>query len=115
MKFTPERQHISIEELGPLTPSRSNADVPVGAIVFHNVGLSQVLNVYSVLTDAELLIDPRLQSLPVSITFSNRQDLTQVGAVSFFEEELHKQAGLVFEHQDARHIAIRLAPNSVTK
>jgi hypothetical protein len=86
----------------------SSADVPAGAIYFGGVRLSQVLSVYATLADAQLLIEPRVQSLPVSVTFSNRQDLTRAEALRLFEESLNEQAGLVFLHQDARHISISL-------
>ena len=116
VKFTPpEHQHISIEELGPRTSSTSGTNLPAGVIVFRNSGLSQVLDVYAILANAQLMIDPRLQSLPTTVTFSNRQELTQAEAVSFMEQELHQQAGLVFEHQDVRHITIRSEADSAAK
>jgi hypothetical protein len=116
VKFTPpEHRQISLEELGPRTSSAPGTNLPAGAIVFRNTRLSQVLDVYSVLANAQLMIDPRLQSLPTTVTFSNHQELTQAEAVGFIEQELHEQAGLAFEHQDARHVAIRPGTDSAEK
>jgi hypothetical protein len=115
VEFAPDKSMQGVGTPVPAPAGRSSADAPAGSIFFSGIGLSQVLTIYAKLTDAQLLIEPRVQSLPVSVTFSNRQDLTRAETVSLFEESLHKQAGLVFEHQDARHIAIRLEPNSVTK
>jgi len=116
VEFAPDKNIKSVSAPIPAPAGRSSADVlPAGSIYFSNVGLLQVLTVYAKIADAKLLIEPRVQSLPVFVTLSNRQELTRAETVSLFEESLHKQAGLVFEHQDARHIAIRLDTNSVSK
>lgn len=108
VEFSPDKTMEPVAKPVPGLAVGSSADVPAGAIYFGGVRLSQVLSVYATLADAQLLIEPRVQSLPVSVTFSNRQDLTRAEALRLFEESLNEQAGLVFLHQDARHISISL-------
>jgi hypothetical protein len=113
--FVPDKpSQVAVPPI-PAPAGRSSADIPADCIHLSGIELSQALSLYANLADAQLLIEPRLQSLHVSIAFNNLQDLTRIEGVRLFEEVLHKQAGLVFEHQDARHIAIRLETNSVTK
>lgn len=115
VEFAPDKSMESVASPGPAPVGRSSADLPAGSIYFSGVGLSQVLTIYATLADAQLLIEPRVQSLHVSVTFSNRQDLTRAEALRLFEESLHEQAGLVFKYQDTRHISISVETNSVTK
>jgi len=65
------------------------------------------LTIYAAVANAQLVIEPQIQSLPGTVTFSNRQDLARIDAVRLIEEALHTQAGLVFEHRDARKIIVR--------
>jgi hypothetical protein len=113
--FTPEKSSQVAASPVPAPADRSPADVPAGSIQLSGIGLSQALTLYAAMTDAQLLTEPRVQTLSVSIGFTNHQDLTRAESIKSFEEALHQQAGLVFEHQDARHISIRLATNSVTR
>jgi hypothetical protein len=83
------------------------ADVPAGSIDFINADLSQVLRVYEALAKAELLVEEGVQMPRALITFSNRQDLTRTEALRLFEGALREQAGLIVDHQDAKHIALR--------
>jgi len=105
--FTPEpQQALSAVSPVPAPAGRSTADVPAGSIQF-NIQLSQALSIYAALADAELQIEPQIQSLPVIIAFTNHQDLTRAAAIRALEETFTKQAGLVFEHRDARNVAVR--------
>jgi len=113
--FTPEKPLQVAASPVPAPAGRSSADVPTGSFQLSSVGISQALTLYAALADAQLLTEPRVQTLPVSIAYTNHQDLTRAEAIKSFEEALHQQAGLVFEHQDARHIAVRLDTNSVSK
>lgn len=115
VEFAPDKSMEGVAPPGPAPVGRSSADLPAGSIYFSGVRLSQVLTIYATLADAQLLIEPRVQSLQASVTFSNRHDLSRAEALHLFEESLHNQAGLVFEHQDARHISISIETNSVTK
>ena len=115
VRFAPDKSSQGVAAPVPAPAGRSSAEVPAGSINLSGVGLSQALTIYAALADVQLLTEPQVQTLAVSVTFSNSQDLTKAETLRLFEESLHKQAGLVFEHQDARHIAVRLDTNSVTK
>lgn len=91
----------------PAPVGRSLADVPAGSIDFINADLSQVLRVYEALAKAELLVEEGVQMPRALITFSNRQDMTRTEALRLFEGALREQAGLIVDHQDAKHIALR--------
>jgi hypothetical protein len=106
--FTPDKPSQIAASPVPAPADRSPADFPAGSIQLSSVGISQALTIYAALADAQLLTEPRVQTLSASIGFTNHQDLTKAEAIRSFEEALHQQAGLVFEHQDARHISIRL-------
>jgi hypothetical protein len=109
-KYVPPANGVVGLPPGPPVPApagRSLADVPAGSIDFINADLSQVLRVYEVLANAELLVEQGVQLPRALITFSNRQDLTRTEALRIFEGALREQAGLIVDHQDAKHIALR--------
>jgi hypothetical protein len=66
------------------------------------------LTVYAGFTGSEILIEPRIRSIPISFVYSNTQAVTRAEGIRLFEEALHQQAGLVFEHQASGRVVVRL-------
>jgi hypothetical protein len=86
-----------------------DAKVPAGAINFINADLQQVLGIYGSLAGAELVVGPGVRLPPALITVSNQQPLTRAEALSLIEGALRDRAGLVVEHQDAKHFTVKPA------
>ena len=116
-RFTPVPSSLAAGTSSPTTMAteRTYTNLPAGSLAFSGIGLSEALTYYAVVADAKLEVDPRVLSIPGWITFSNREELTHSEAVRQFEEALHRQAGLVFEHYNARNVGISLETNSVAK
>jgi hypothetical protein len=101
VKFTPEPPML----VGGVPVPAPKPDGKIQRLTISSI--SQALTIYAGFTGSELLIDPKIQSTPMSFIYSNTQAVSRADGIRLFEEALHKQAGLVFEHQDSGRIVIR--------
>jgi hypothetical protein len=101
VKFAPEPP----QQVGGVAIPAPQPDGKIQRLTIASV--SQALTIYAGFTGSEILIDPKIQSIPMSFVYSNTQAVSRTDGIRLFEEALHKQDGLVFEHQDSGHIVIR--------
>ena len=104
-----EANRISSAATNNSTGSPRPADeiIPAGRIKFINAELSQVLEFYAALSEAQLDSTQLGKLQPLLISFENKKDVTRSEALLLFDTAFHDQAGIVVTHPDRKHAVFR--------
>jgi hypothetical protein len=92
-------------ELGP----GAEDTIPAGSINLINADLSQALQVYGLLADAELDILGLGRFPPVLISFRNEQTMTRSNAVQAMDKVFYDH-GILVRHSDPKHVVLGPRP-----
>ena len=90
----------------PATSRATEEIVPLGSIEFRNASLRTVLDVYAVLADAQLEVEPRVRASQATFSLTNTQALSRAEAVRLFEQVLEQQGRIAVSRVDQHQIRV---------